>query len=114
MDLCFIFDNSGSVGADNWNIIQAFAENFVNQLTVSEKATQVGLVTFAAFGELVFAIDEYNDDKTGMIEAIRSAQCCASGTNIDAGLNKASETCFKFGKPKINTSNQSDEKLSSF
>ena len=90
--------------------MQSFVENFVNQLTVSEKATQVGLVTFAAFGELVFAMDEYNGDKNGMIEAIQSAGCCASGTSIDAALDKAKTTCFKYGKSTINSSIDKSEK----
>ena len=96
--MCFIVDQSGSVGQENWRLVINFLENFVNELTISSKATQVGLVTFAAFGELGFSMDDYNDDKDGMIEAITSSSCCRSGTSIDAALYKARTTCFHYGE----------------
>lgn len=98
VDLCLVVDNSGSIGQDNWKHVQSFLGNFVNQLTISDKATQVGLLTFAAFGELVFTMDEYNDDKAGLIDAINSTRCCAAGTSIDAALNLARTSCLNFGE----------------
>ena len=91
-------DKSDSIGQDNWNPVLNFIEKFVNQLTISDKATQVGLVTFAAFGELVFTMDEYNDDKAGLIKAIKSTTCCATGRSIDAALHMARTSCLKFGE----------------
>ncbi|KAK2157253.1 hypothetical protein LSH36_194g00037, partial [Paralvinella palmiformis] len=98
VDLCLVVDNSGSIGQDNWKHVQSFLGNFVNQLTISDKATQVGLLTFAAFGKLVFPMDAYNDDKAGLIDAINSTRFCTTGTNIDVGLSEARTSCLNVGE----------------
>ncbi|KAK2150169.1 hypothetical protein LSH36_419g00029 [Paralvinella palmiformis] len=48
---------------------------------VSDQATQVGLVTFASFGELVLPLDKYNGNKSGLLLDLRSAEYYGTGTS---------------------------------
>ena len=75
-----------------------YTEDFVADLTVSDQATQPGLVIFATSGELVFPLDEYNGNKSRLILALRSVEYTGGGTRIDAGLYTARTECFEKGK----------------
>ncbi|KAK2166503.1 hypothetical protein LSH36_38g01066 [Paralvinella palmiformis] len=94
IDLCFVIDRSQSIGADNWKLLLNFVENIVNKLTISNNDTRFALVTFASFGELVFGLDVFNNNTSGLIEAIRSADYYGYGTSIDNGLYTARTECF--------------------
>ncbi|KAK2139976.1 hypothetical protein LSH36_1523g00037 [Paralvinella palmiformis] len=92
-DICFVMDESGSIGAANWTLATQFVANFIDHTTFGETATKFGIVKFNNTANLVIPLNKYID-KDSLMASIRALPYHAGGTMIDAGLRVAREQCF--------------------
>ena len=92
-DLCFVMDESGSIGTLNWQLMVNFSSNFVNKLFIDPTATQAGVVKFHSSAALSIALDEYSTTDS-LKNAILALPYSSGGTRIHEGLRVAWEECF--------------------
>lgn len=85
MDLMFILDGSGSVGASNFDTVRDFVRGFVNGIDIGENRTQVGVILYSTSAEVVFHLNEYHNKST-MLEAIDDIPYNGGYTNTADGL----------------------------
>ena len=85
IDLIFVLDSSGSVGASNFQNVINFAANLVRQLQIGPDNTRVGLVRFATSATVLFHLNAYQNDSS-LLQAIANVPYSSGSTNTPAGL----------------------------
>ena len=61
IDLCWMLDQSGSVGEDNHDIAIQFINNVVSFFTIGLSQTRVGFVAYSTDSHIEFDLDEHTD-----------------------------------------------------
>jgi len=56
MDLYFVLDNSVSIGAQQWELVKAFATNVTNKMSISESNVKIGIMDFGNYGNSVLSL----------------------------------------------------------
>ena len=101
VDLCFIFDSSGSIkdanpddgSCDNWDLQLKFTADLVDLFTIAPDATRVGAVVFSENVNLVFSLDTYTDAES-VKDAIRKISHLNGRTNTPEAFRKTTKDCF--------------------
>lgn len=92
-DICFVMDESGSIGQDNWQTSTKFVADFVDKTAFGDTATKYGVVQFSNTARLTIKLNQYND-KAELTREIRSLSYDSGGTAINIGIQVAREQCF--------------------
>ncbi|KAM4735744.1 collagen alpha-1(XII) chain-like [Anableps anableps] len=85
-DLVFMVDGSWSIGAENFDQIRQFLYTLVNSFDVSPDHVQVGLVQYSSSPRTEFQLNTFQN-KTGILEYIKSLPYSGGGTNTGKGLD---------------------------
>ena len=85
VDLIFVLDSSGSVGASNFANVRNFVADLVNQLEIGPDNTRVGLINFASSAGVQFSLNTHQDISS-LLQAIASVPFTSGGTNTAAAL----------------------------
>ncbi|XP_050390695.1 uncharacterized protein LOC126809880 [Patella vulgata] len=93
IDLAFIIDGSGSIGATNFNIIRQFMIEVTNRLDISPRETQVAAVQFSSSARKEFYLNDHSTEGS-LNQAINGIAYIGSGTNTATGLNLAANQVF--------------------
>ena len=85
VDLIFVLDSSGSVGASNFANVRNFVADLVSQLEIGPDNTRVGLINFASSAGVQFSLNMHQDISS-LLQAIASVPFTSGGTNTAAAL----------------------------
>ena len=100
-DIVFVVDSSGSIrdnnpndeSYDNWALMLQFMQNIVDQLSIGEDETRVGMVRFSNFGDSIFYLNSYYN-KEALKDAIGAIAYDGGNTNTSGGLRVMMEEQF--------------------
>ena len=80
-----VLDESGSVGATNFESVRQFALTYVDSLTIGPNDNRVGVITFDGSAQLDFGLGTHTNSAT-LSQAVRNITYSGGGTNIPAAL----------------------------
>ncbi|KAI8484388.1 biological adhesion [Branchiostoma belcheri] len=61
VDLVFVLDGTGSVGADNFEIMKTFVQKMISDFEIGSEATRIGVVVYSHRAELAISLDAFED-----------------------------------------------------
>ncbi|XP_045184201.2 sushi, von Willebrand factor type A, EGF and pentraxin domain-containing protein 1-like [Mercenaria mercenaria] len=93
IDIVFIIDGSGSLGAHGFSQTLHFVVDMVSRFPI--ETTNFGLLTFSTGTFLQFYLNEYVNDTAGLSERIRNTSYPTGGTHTYAGLEFARLEMFQ-------------------
>lgn len=73
IDLTFVFDSSGSVGRDNFELEKEFAINVAQTFSIGPSQTQIAAVAFSGFARISFFLNTYNN-QSSIVRALRDIE----------------------------------------
>ena len=85
VDLVFVLDSSGSIGATNFNSMRNFVTTVVNALNIGQNRSQVGVIVFSDVVRIQFHLNTYSN-KASLLSAISSIPYIGSRTNTADAL----------------------------
>ncbi|XP_011403766.1 PREDICTED: uncharacterized protein LOC105312654 [Amphimedon queenslandica] len=85
-DFMILLDASGSVGADNFEIMKNFVANMLSNFTIGPDDTRVGVISFASSPSIVISLGSINT-YSQLATAIRAISYTSGGTNTAAALD---------------------------
>ncbi|XP_076799377.1 sushi, von Willebrand factor type A, EGF and pentraxin domain-containing protein 1-like [Clavelina lepadiformis] len=88
MDLVMILDSSGSIGAENWEILKSFVQGLINDLEVRFGATKMGLIMYSDVVDPKQQI-QLTFNKDAVLRLVGSLQWMADETNTGLALRYA-------------------------
>ena len=90
IDLIFVLDASGSVGASNFQLMRNFTANVVRNLNIGPDATRVGLVLYSSSASVQFSLNTHMTN-TSLLQAIAAVPFTGGGTNTAVAIT----TCIQ-------------------
>lgn len=90
IDLCWMLDQSGSVGQSNHDTAKQFISNVVSFFTIGLSRTRVGFVAYSTSSHIEFELDEHTD-LTSLQEAIEDVVYRGGWTATALALNDSRE-----------------------
>ena len=93
MDLAFILDSSGSIGASNWPRLLTFVVDVISRLPIGRDRVNVGVVSYGNRAQVHFDLDDHLTVE-GMERAIQSIRWKDQMTNTSGGIMVAQNTIF--------------------
>ncbi len=93
MDMVFIMDSSGSIGAHNWPKMLHFAKALIQRFPIGPDETCIGAVSFGSSASKEFDLDDYvniND----IANALNRIQWKDEMTNTSGGIRVAMNEIF--------------------
>jgi len=105
VDAVLVFDNSGSIGTDQWSNIVSFSQQFANNFVFGPTQTRMGLVWFGNDAELKTPGTGMINDKTSFVNAVNlprptQAQSSCIGCGLRVALQLLANT-KRAGIPQI-------------
>ena len=85
VDMIFVMDESGSITADNFELMKNLSLYIVDAFEIGPDHAQVGWINFNRNARVVFNLNTYKDE-TSLQEGIRGVAYGGGGTDIGAGL----------------------------
>jgi len=85
VDIIFVVDESGSIGARNFNMMRLFLSHLVSRLDVDTGITRVGIVTFSSNVGTVINLRDHSS-VSSLQSAILSLVYSGGGTNTARAL----------------------------
>ena len=110
MDLGFLIDASGSIGAENFDKIKDFVKRIVDAFDVGPEGTHVGAIWYSDKAEVAFAFNNFTGPevtKANIFKAVDTIQVTTGKTRIDQALRLAYNDLYsekggvRFDKPKV-------------
>ena len=98
VDLVFVLDSSGSIGATNFNSMRNFVTTVVNALNIGQNRSQVGVIVFSDVVRIQFHLNTYSN-KASLLSAIPSIPYIGSGTNTADALYTLINEGFDGARP---------------
>ncbi len=89
VDLIFLLDSSGSIGASRYAQMLEFVKNLVSVLDIGPDQTRVGVTVYSSSVETSFLLNTYFDKKS-LVDAVGNLPYFNSGTNTATGLREVS------------------------
>jgi len=84
-DIIFVVDESGSIGATNFDLMKNFLSRLVSRLGIESGNTRVGLITYSSAVGTGFNLSDYHTIAS-VQSAISSLHYPGGGTNTGAAL----------------------------
>ena len=85
IDIYFVMDESGSVGAFNYQLMKQFVYNTVNEFDIGPDDTQVGVISYSSYATPRIYLNSYHD-KSSLLAAINNLPFNSGGTNTAAAI----------------------------
>jgi len=95
LDLCFIIDSSGSIGATNWQVALKFVNDAVGGLTIGPANTEVAMVVFSTDVTVQFHLNTYTT-KSDIQAAVSSTAYKSGLTNLNGALVQTSNEFLSY------------------
>ncbi len=92
-DIVFVLDESGSVGADDFDKSKNFIKVLIENIDIGKLQSRVAVVTFDLTAKVAFHLDDY-DNKTLIKSRIDEIPYGGGGTDIASGLRMIRENLF--------------------
>ncbi|XP_078580606.1 uncharacterized protein LOC144864418 isoform X3 [Branchiostoma floridae x Branchiostoma japonicum] len=92
-DLALLLDGSGSVGADNFNLVKQFAKRLVDNFEISQTDTKVGVVQYSSSSNVEFYLNAFST-KQAVLDAIDAVTYQQGGTNTGAAITFTMQEIF--------------------
>ena len=73
IDLSFVFDSSGSVGEQNFELEKDFAINVTRTFSIGPLHTQIAAIAYSGFARISFLLDTFNN-QSSIITALRAIE----------------------------------------
>ncbi|XP_054478041.1 collagen, type XXVIII, alpha 1b [Anoplopoma fimbria] len=90
LELVFVIDSSESVGPDNFKGIKDFVNNLIDQASISQNSTRVGVVLYSHINMVVVSLSqEVTRDK--LKSAVRSMTYLGEGTFTGSAIQQANQ-----------------------
>ena len=86
IDLVFVLDESGSIGADRFQLIREFVADISSMLEIGLQRSLVGVISFSDDANLNFGVTQHTD-QASLLSAINSLPYREGFTNTAAGLD---------------------------
>ena len=107
VDLVFVVDASGSIGAENFTRMREFIKDVVQDFKIGSDATRVGLVLFASPARVEFNFNNFTD-KQSLLRAVDALPYLSGGTSTYLALQLLTRQAFTgkyhiIHRPNINT-----------
>lgn len=104
-DIFFVLDMSGSINKDSFRGVRDFMTAFVNEITISPSAIQVGAIVYGNKAHVVFNLNTYNN-RDDVLNAISNIPYNTSeqGTGTADALCKLAKQGFTAKNGSRNTS----------
>lgn len=99
MDLYFLMDSSGSIGWRNYKIQKEFVKDLINDFSMNQTDTRVGLVIFSEKYRHSIPLGSMTD-KAEIISAIDNLPYLRRGTNTADALKFIREEAFAAGQTR--------------
>jgi alpha-tubulin suppressor-like RCC1 family protein len=99
-DMMLVLDESGSIGASNFNQLLNFARNFVNAQNIGPQANRVGIVLFSNQARRIINLSSSKADLLTAIDNIDYGN--GSATCIGCGIRVADQTLDGLARPTAN------------
>lgn len=99
-DIIFVTDESGSVGAYNFQLTLEALRDTVARLDIDSGNVRVGVMCFQSSQRTIFDLNEYST-VASMQTAIMNIDYRAGGTRIGSAMNYTRENMFQANKGKI-------------
>ncbi|BFZ22805.1 hypothetical protein BsWGS_25844 [Bradybaena similaris] len=91
LDIIFVLDASGSIGAQNYKVQQNFVAKLVHHFKYGSNGAQFGALLFATKVEKLFDLKTYVASRSECTAAINSAPYIEGGTNTHLALQYISD-----------------------
>lgn len=88
LDIIYVFDESGSISANDWIRMKAFGINLTNSFTIGSNAVQVGIVFFDDDARRIMPV---SNDRLSINNAMNTSSQGRGNTCISCGLNMAAD-----------------------
>ncbi|XP_066300013.1 collagen alpha-3(VI) chain-like [Branchiostoma lanceolatum] len=92
-DLALLLDGSGSVGADNFNLVKQFAKRLVDNFEISQTDNKVGVVQYSSSSNVEFYLNAFST-KQPVLDAIDGITYQQGGTNTGAAITFTMQEIF--------------------
>ncbi len=108
VDVTFVLDSSGSIGAGNYDKVRDYVHGFSDALDIGPEENQVGVIIFSEEPEIIFNLSRYHN-KSELLNAIDMIPYRKGATNtgdalrllindsftLEAGARLDDETIFR-------------------
>ena len=94
LDLGFVLDSSGSIGAQNFEKIKTFVKNLTDHFKISRDYTRVSIISYATSPTLHFPFSRQFADRNDLHSAIENITYSAGNTYTGAALTEAYTDMF--------------------
>ncbi|CAI8020539.1 von Willebrand factor A domain-containing protein 2 [Geodia barretti] len=102
VDMVFVMDESGSVGASNFEKMKQLAIDITESFEIGPDRTQVAWISFASYARVVFNLTDYSTKDT-LHDAIRGITYGGGGTAIGRALETLRTEGFVGGRNNFDT-----------
>ena len=86
IDIYFVMDESGSIGAYNYELMKRFVNDTVNEFDIGPSDTQVGVISYASSARYQFYLNTYHD-KPSIQMALWNLVFSSGGTNTAEAID---------------------------
>lgn len=91
IDLTFIFDSSGSVGRDNFELEKDFAINVTRTFSIGPLETQIAAIAFSGFARISFFLNTF-DNESSITRALRDIEYFDIAVDTGSGRRTSTNT----------------------
>ncbi|XP_046575528.1 uncharacterized protein LOC124283588 isoform X2 [Haliotis rubra] len=93
MDLAFIVDASGSIGAEHFQEQLRFLQTFISKLPIDEGNVRIGIVVFGTEARVEVTLSQFNSRKE-ILDAISAINYDDTGADVTAALRLTKRRVF--------------------
>lgn len=86
IDIYFVMDESGSIGAYNYELMKRFVNDTVDEFVIGPDDTQVGVITYASSARYQFFLNTYHD-KPSIQMAVWNLVFSSGGTDTAGAID---------------------------
>lgn len=98
IDICWIIDESGSIGSSNFNRQRKFIRDVTASFDIGPNAMQIAAVRFDGDANVQFDFDDFNNNKNDILNAISNIPYNGGFTNPAEAFEKARDFVYNTAK----------------
>ncbi|XP_019627188.1 PREDICTED: collagen alpha-3(VI) chain-like [Branchiostoma belcheri] len=93
VDLVFVLDGTGSVGADNFERMKTFVQKMISDFEIGSEATRIGVVVYSHRAELAISLDAF-EDGGALQDAVAAIAYPGGYTRTGAAIDYTTTSAF--------------------